>query len=331
MTETPAASAIGGYFSLERGNGKGLPLLEVATKYQSARTAMATVLEIVKPKTVWVPHYICAAVTEMLSSKGLKTQGYALCDGFGVPSDLALEAADWLVCVDYFGISGAACDDAIARYGRERILVDASQSLFHRPRPGVTTVYSVRKFVGVPDGGLIIGPHILPVPTMADEAASITRSQHLLTRASGQILKGYTQFQNAEASLSGPESQAMSTLTTHMLAAIDFDQVRHQRVANFSNLATALRDQGFNIPALPHDAVPLCCPVCDVDGKRMQQKLLSQNIFTPTYWSDTALPEDDNVGFALRDRTVYLPCDQRYGAAEMARIARTLQSFKEST
>jgi hypothetical protein len=331
MTEIQLESAIGGYFSLECGNGRGLPLLGVATRYQSARAAMAAVLEMAKPKTVWIPHYICTAVTEMLSSKGIKTQGYALCDGFGVPSDLALEATDWLVCVDYFGMSDTACDEAIARYGSERVLVDASQSLFHRPRLGATSVYSARKFVGVPDGGLMVSPHIVPAPTTADESASITRSQHLLTRASGQILKGYGQFQKAEASLSSSESQAMSTLTASMLAAIDFDQVRHRRVANFNSLATALRGHGFNIPTLPHDAVPLCCPVRNVDGKLMRQKLISQNIFSPTYWPDAALPKSDKIGLALRDRTVYLPCDQRYGDREMARITRTLLKIKGST
>jgi hypothetical protein len=233
--------------------------------------------------------------------------------------------------VDYFGISADACDTAIAQYGRERVLVDASQSLFHTPRESVATVYSPRKFVGVPDGGLMVGPQILPLPTMADEAASTARSQHLITRASGHILKGYDQFQNAEASLSCSESQAMSALTTYMLAAINFDQVRRRRIANFKNLSTALRGIGFNVPELPNDAVPLCCPVIDVEGRLMQQKLIAQNIFTPTYWSDTTLPEDDKIGLTLRDRTVYLPCDQRYGGPEMARIAHALLKIKEST
>lgn len=333
MSAPLANIALGGYFSLELGAGNPLPHLGIATKYQSARTAMAAVLGAMRPRTVWLPHYICGAVIETLASINLRVQRYVLTEERGVPENLAVDTNDALICVDYFGISGNTCDAAIAHYGRERVLVDASQSLFHTPRKNVATVYSPRKFVGVPDGGLLVTHHMLPSPSPApaDEAASIARSMHLLTRASGQILEGYSQFQDAEASLRDPESQAMSVLTTCMLAATDFDRVRRRRIANFKSLSATLRSLGFNTPDLPNDAVPMCCPVSDVEGKWLQRKLTAQDIFTPVYWVDTVLPENDKIGHMLRDRTVYLPCDQRYGAQEMARIAGALAKIKEST
>lgn len=330
MIEAPVEITVGGYFSLECGTGKGLPLFDLATGYQSARAAMAAVLDMAKPKTVWVPHYICAAVTEMLSSISVRTQGYALSDKRGVPNDLAMDPADWLICVDYFGISGAACDAAIARYGHQRVLVDASQSLFYCPKQGVTTVYSVRKFVGVPDGGLLVTATPPPPPAMANEAASIARSHHLLMRAALQITAGYVQFQGAEASLSDCEPQAISSLTKRMLAAIDFDRVRDRRIANYGFLAKELRHHGLAVPALPEDAVPLCCPVLDVDAFSYRRELAAKNIFTPTYWPDVTLPEDDRIGRALRDQTLYLPCDQRYGHVDMAHIMKSLLEIKES-
>jgi len=331
VSTSPANIGLGGYFSLEFGAGSPLPYFGSAAKYQSARAAMAAVLGVMRPQTVWLPHYICGAVTEMLASRNVSVRRYVLTGERGVPENLAIEASDVLICVDYFGISGNACEAAIARYGRERVLVDASQSLFHSPRQNVATVYSPRKFVGVPDGGLLVTPYTLPLPATADEAASIARSQYLLTRASGQTLKGHSQFQDAEASLSDPESQAMSVLTTGMLAATDFDRVRRRRIANFKNLSAALRSLGFDSPELPIDAVPLCCPVSDVEGRWLQRKLSAKGIFTPIYWVDTALPEDDKIGLMLRDRTVYLPCDQRYGGPEMAQIIDTLAKIKEST
>ena len=330
MIEAPVEIVVGGYFSLECGAGKGLPLFDLATGYQSARAAIAVVLGMAKPKTVWVPHYICGAVTEMLSSVCVRTQGYALSDKRGVPNDLAMDPADWLICVDYFGISGAACDAAIARYGHERVLVDASQSLFHRPRQGVTTVYSVRKFVGVPDGGLLVTPTRPPPPALANEEASIARSQHLLLRAALQTSAGYVQFQGAEASLSECKPQAISNVTKRMLAAIDFDRVRDRRIANYGSLARELRHHGFEVPALPEHAVPLCCPVLDVDAFSLRRELAAKNIFTPNYWTDATLPEDDKIGRALRDQTLYLPCDQRYGQVDMVHIIKSLLEIKES-
>ena len=67
---TKQNDAIGGYFELEPGNGSGLALLESAATYQSARSAMAAAFLHVNPATVWVPHFICGVVIEMLDTLG---------------------------------------------------------------------------------------------------------------------------------------------------------------------------------------------------------------------------------------------------------------------
>jgi hypothetical protein len=327
---TPAENAVGGYFALERGSGGGLGLLRDATGFQSARSAMAALLQAVDARIVWAPHFICEAVTDMLQFAGVETRRYTLSESHGVPAHLPLESSDWLICVDYFGITGSACDAAIARHGSERILIDASQALFHAPRPGVSTAYSPRKFVGIPDGGLLVTPHDLPRPAVADESASTSRSQHLLSRASGHVAAGYAQFQQAEASLADCTPRAMSTHTTRMLVMIDFDHVRDRRIANYLRLAGELRRHGYAVPELPEDAVPLCCPVSGVDAPSLRRALASRKIFTPAYWPDAVVPDDDPVGLALRDGTIYLPCDQRYGDADMQRVARLLIEIGET-
>lgn len=324
------SSGIGGYYSLEAGQSSPLPHFKSASKYQSARAAIAAALGFMRPSAVWLPYYICTAVEEILATTHLNLHRYLLTEGRGVPENLPVDSNDVVICVDYFGISGSACDSAIATYGRERVLIDASQSLFHIPRENVPTVYSPRKFVGVPDGGFIVAPQTIPSLKPADEAASINRSLHLLTRSSGQIGKGHSQFMAAEASLSSHESIAMSNLTYNMISAIDFDRVRKRRVTNYHALSTALTNLGLITSELPEHAVPMCFPLSNVEGKSLQRALISHNIFSPTYWSESALPENEIVGLALRDRTVYLPCDQRYGPVEMTYIAETIAKITES-
>lgn len=326
----PANEAIGGYFASEQESGNGLGLLRDATGYQSARSAIAAFLHVVEARTVWVPHFICSAVIDALRYTGVQTRRYPLSESRGVPTDLPMDSLDWLICVDYFGLAAHACDAAIALYGGDRILVDASQALFHTPRPGVATVYSPRKFLGVPDGGLLITSRSLPRPAMADESGSASRSQHLLSRASGDVAAGYVQFQQAEASLQDCTPRAMSRRTTEMLATMNIERICRQRIDNYLQLAGDLRQYGFTIPDLPTDAVPLCCPVFDVDAAFLRRELASRKIFVPKYWPDTVVPDDDPVGLGLRDSTLYLPCDQRYGVDDMQRVLRSLLEMRDA-
>ena len=161
--------AIGGYFSWEQGAGTGLVWLRTAAGYQSARCAIVAALRAAQPVRVWAPHYICGAVNDALAASDVAVQRYPLSSEWGPPARLALETGDWLLCVDYFGICRPQIEMVLNKFGSERVLVDASQSLFHKTRAGETAVYSPRKFLGIPDGGLLTTELELPAPPEADE------------------------------------------------------------------------------------------------------------------------------------------------------------------
>jgi hypothetical protein len=325
-----AENAIGGYFALELGGGRGIPWLDNAVGYQSARSALSAVLRATKPNAVWVPHYICGAVDDALRSASVTVRRYALSDALGVPIDLKVAATDTVICVDYFGICGAEVDRALDRFGSARVIVDASQSLFLSHRLGSIVIYSPRKFLGVPDGGLVLGAQQLAPLQAAIEGESIARSQHLLWRLAGYVEAGYGAFRAAEDSLSSCEPHAMSCLTHTLLRMADMDAVATKRVRNYERLAQLLDSEGFHVPSLPTDAIPLCCPVTCNNAASVRRELTSKRIFTPSYWPDAVLPEEDRAAHRLRDGTVYLPCDQRYGDAEMERIARCVIELKEA-
>lgn len=320
MTKVP----IGGYFALEHGAGTGLGWIKDAASYQSARSAIAAALTALQPTTVWVPNFICGAINDTLRSIQANVRHYALTESLDVPETVELASTDLLICVDYFGINGPTVHRVIDRFGVGRVLVDASQALFFSHRPGYTTVYSPRKFLGVPDGGLLRTSLQLAPRRAAVEADSVTRSQHLLYRLADLTDVGYTKFLEAETSLAGCEPVAMSQITKAMLMSINAETVAMTRVHNYQRLANLLRASGFYVPRLPSHAVPLCCPVrCD-EAIRIRNELTARCIFTPTYWADAIIPEDDHVALRMRDRTVYLPCDQRYGEPELLRVASAM-------
>ncbi len=316
--------AIGGYFSVEPRNGSGLTMLKSAACYRSARSAMAAALLEAKPATVWAPNFICGLVNAMLRDIGVPTKTYPITEKFGVPADLKLGHSDILICVDYFGLSGDEVDAAIQRYGADRILVDASQSLFLKPNPDCTTVFSPRKFVGIPDGGLLLSPRLLAPALPADELGSIFRSRHLRTRASGHVEDGYKEYQQAESSLANCGAYAMSELTKTMIGGIDFNEVALRRRENYRTLERALSAHGFETLDLPKASVPLCFPVLNLATDKLRLRLASLRIFAPAYWPDASIPASDHVATMLRERALYLPCDQRYGAFEMKRVIKAL-------
>ena len=56
----------------------------------------------------------------------------------------------------------------------------------------------------------------------------------------------------------------------------------------------------------------------------MRAHLARRSIYTAHYWPDIVLGADDAAA-ALLHETLFLPIDQRYGEAEMQRIADCLE------
>jgi hypothetical protein len=306
------------------------PWWEGVLHYLSGRAALAAAFRGMGARVAWVPWFVCGAVRDALAFAGVEARGYPLAADRGVPDALAPGEGEVVLCVDYFGMSGRGCDSAIARFGAGRVVVDASQALLHAPRPGVATVYSPRKFCGVPDGGLLVHAPGAPGPWPADEAASAARSRALELRSAGQVQAGYERFLEGEASLSDCAPRGMSTLTRRLLGRVDVDALRARRLANHAHLAEALRRDGYEVLPLPPGEVPLCCPVVVADAARLRAALAARGIYAPAYWPDADVPADDTVGQLLRHGTLYLPCDQRYGADDMDRIARALREIEET-
>lgn len=314
-----ASAALGGYFGLELGRGRGLAWWPRAQRFESARAALQAYLQNRRPSAVRVPWFACGAIAEAVHAAGVPVRRYALDAGLGVERGLVLEDGEILVVIDYFGVCGSNVADALRRFGSGHVVVDAAQSLFHVPEAGAVTMFSPRKFVGVPDGGALLSPTAVAA-AHADEEGSRRRCEHLLRRLAGDPEGGLADYRRAEASLAAGQPRAMSQLTARLIGSIDFDAVAERRRANFDTLhrrlPSPLRERG--------DGVPLCYPVRVGGAAAVREALAKQRIYCPAYWPDSERG-DDPVAAMLLDEVVYLPCDQRYGAEDMHRLADSLE------
>ena len=109
----------------------------------------------------------------------------------------------------------------------------------------------------------------------------------------------------------------MSELTRNLLRAIDYDRVRERRTANFSFLHENLKNRNrleLTIPDGPF-AYPLYCE----NGPELRKRLALEKIYVPLLWPDAA-ESDRPMERNYMQNILPLPCDQRYGPADMERI-----------
>ncbi|MFS2015444.1 hypothetical protein ACEN88_02575 [Massilia sp. CT11-108] len=313
-----STGAIGGYFELELPHTRTQVFPE-AIRIQSARSAFLALLRAAKPSRVWMPHYLCDTMYAPLRKAGIEYMHYAIDERFHIVDEPELGTGDWLYYVNYFGVRDDYVDSLVTRYGEKRIVVDNCQAFFSKPRDCVATIFSPRKFFGVPDGGLLLTTIPVELPTHRD-IDSQTRSKYLIERLASTPEAGYSSYKMAEQSLEELEPRRMSQLTDILLSTVDFTEVRRKRNKNFLALHAELAR--YNQCEFDPSTIdgPLCYPLL-VDAAGLRDHLIAARIFVATYWPDVLGRVANTATETTLVKNLFpLPCDQRYGESEMRRI-----------
>lgn len=319
--------AIGGYLPLElsRASAEYHP---DALRFQSSRAAFLALLRARRPAAVCVPWYCCDSVVEPLITAGIAIRRYAI-DAMLRVESVDLKRDEWLLYVNYFGLCDRNVDDVLNRYGPERVVIDNAQAFFAMPRDCVATLYSPRKFVGVPDGGYLLTREAVTPPVDVDHE-SVQRFAHLLKRIDAGAEAGYADYAAAEASLENKEPLRMSALTQRILQSVDYADLRAKRVANFAYLRERLDpSNAFKLPPDIH-GVPLCYPYRGSDPG-LRARLMTQRIYTPCYWPEVASsPSVPAFEKTLAGDTAFLPCDQRLSPPQLDTIVQAVLESRDS-
>ena len=319
MITRPTSDAIGGYFELDLPQGAG-ELYPTALKYQSARAAFTALLQHARPREIWMPWYNCDTMLEAPEIAGIAVRRYGL-DSDLYPNGLdAFAPVDCLLYVNYFGVCARQVDRVLRNFPHQRVIIDHSQAFYAPPPDCLGTLYSPRKFFGVPDGGYLVTRLEIHPPKERD-TQSFERLQPLAIRLSEGPEAGYAGIQKARLSLKRQPPKVMSALTVAMLQHIDYSAALKQRNKNFTKLHAALKSKNrFPIPAHAPDG-PMCYPFFG-ETSNLHDWLIQHRVFVGHYWPGVRGPLDreDDLERRLAQDCVPLPCDQRYGSTEMDRI-----------
>ncbi|WP_296231586.1 hypothetical protein [Pseudomonas sp. UBA4617] len=323
--------AIGGYFELEL--RQGYSLYPQALGFNSARSALKVLLRNIGARRLHLPHYICHAVPDAAHAAGADVARYAINLQLELEQLPELPPDELLLYVNYFGLKDRYISDVLAPHYRDRLVVDNSQGLFSAPLPDIKTLYSPRKFVGVPDGGWLANAP--PGEWQLPQGQSTAHFGALLGRLEGAPEQHYAAFQNVETQLDHAPATAMSNSTRRVLDSLDYPAISARREANLALLQQSLgsRNQLDILPAMPTAA--LCYPLLlgtPAQAQAIRQRLLAERIFIPCYWQEVVgEPHSPNIERQLASCLLPLPIDQRYDATHMERLADRVSSFLATT
>ncbi len=322
MNPTTPPAPIGGYFELELPHRQG-HLYPDAMRLQSARASLLLLLQSLRPARIWMPWFNCPSMLEPVAIAGIPIVRYHIDDDFLPEQDIALAPQDLLLYVNYFGVCDRQVGSVLARFPAQQVILDYSQAFLTAPPACLATLYSPRKFFGLPDGAYLQCSVDLPLP--ADrETLSIARSAALLTRIDRSPEEGYAEIVQARQTFKAQQPLRMSALTERMLASIDYEQAWKRRQRNFAHYHARL--QGLNGLTLTGDEVALCYPL-RIALKDIRKIFQEQRIFVPQYWPGMPLEGDERgqAVQALSEQCLPLPCDQRYDSADIERVLTVLE------
>ncbi len=310
---------IGGYFELDQFINK--PYYNNMIELNTGRNALAYLIKAKGIKKVYIPHYLCNSVSGVLERLSVDYEGYSIDKNFNPLFDKELENDQYLYIVNYYGqISNSALRSFKERYGT--IIIDNTQSFFQKPIQGINTIYSLRKYFGVPDGAYLSTDRILEEEL--EEEKSSHRMKHILGRFEGEASTYYNDFKENDESFKMLSLKKMSSLSQNILGAIDYEKVRTRRNKNFRYLHGNLSNSNVLDIRVPEG--PFSYPYYVKNGIEVRKALAEKRIYIPTLWPNVLRDnKESSTEYDYAANILPIPCDQRYDIKDMKRIIKELK------
>ena len=310
---------IGGYFGLEKLiSNEYYPDLAAVN---NARCALLYIIKAKHYKKVYLPYFLCDSVRLVLERERIPFEEYRIDRSFLPILDINTSSEEVVYIVNYYGLIFEEQIISLKnRYGN--IVVDNAQAFFTRPIKGIDTIYSCRKFFGVPDGGYAYTDAVFPEKIPVD--VSMDRMKHILGRFEGSSASDYYDyFNNNDESFKEIELRLMSKLTHNILGAIDYQAAKRRREENFLFLSNSLRE--MNLLKIKCPPGPYAYPFYIENGMALKKQLAKRKIYVATLWPNV-LGTGLDIEMEFTENILPLPCDQRYSEEDMERVVTV---FKE--
>lgn len=300
---------IGGYFGLEQLISKEYYSNLIALN--TGRSALLYVLKARNIERLYIPSFLCDSISKMCELFGYSYEYYHIDSNFCPQFEKELGLKEYIYIVNYYGqFSNAKIKDMQKKY--KNIIVDNTQAFFQKPIDGIDTIYSCRKFFGVPDGSYLSTETYFTEPIENDESAR--RMRHVLGRFEGMASSYYADYKLNEESYETLGMKYMSALTHNILGAIDYEMVKQKRERNFASLEKSLGTK--NKREFVMGEGPFCYPLYCENGLKIKIELAKKRIYIPTLWPNVC-EQTWGIERDYAENILPIPCDQRYTTTDM--------------
>lgn len=343
LKEISGQKLIGGLFGFpeisEGANCRPSFLGDRSMCFVNARSALATLVDYLSPCTVWLPSFVCEVVVSALEKNCAEIRYYGINRYLRpVPLDWVekVGAGDIVLIIDFFGFPG---DSEAMKVVKERgavVVEDASHALLSMGvgQAADYVIFSPRKFLGVPDGGILVskGNSQLPQTPLVGAPANWLLDALMATVLRREFDKyggdrnWFELFRKVEAS-APVGGYAMSQISESLLHfAFNYDEISSRRRENYAFLLDSIGRLAL-FKELPAGVVPLGFPILVAERDHVQQALFAENIYPPVHWPvQTFVPAQFRSSHQLADHIMTLPCDQRYERADLLRMVRIIET-----
>jgi hypothetical protein len=315
---------IGGYFEIEYSNIE-LGIHSDAVKLNTGRNCLEYILLAKGYTKIYVPYYTCDVILEPIAKNKIERIFYHINEDLEPITYPILKEKEAFLYTNYFGLKGAF----IKKLQRQvrNLIIDNSQALFAPHIPGTDAFYSIRKFIGTPDGAFVYCSEVLDQKLKA--ASSFERISHLYKRKDVDASFGYEDFKKNDQSLSGLPIMSMSSSTEQFINAYDFAKNKVIRERNFLFLHTKLSSINKLRIDIEHIEGPLCYPLL-LNKEGLKENLIKNKVYVPSYWQNVQEWTFQNDCFeqVLFDSLACLPIDHRYTIYDMDMVCNMVLKYQ---
>lgn len=311
---------IGGFLELELNHGSEFH--EHGIALNSGRNGLRYLIRGRIIKRIWLPKLLCSAISDTCKEENVEILYYSIDKQLRPVLSQSLEG-DWLYLINYYGQYSV---EEIRHLGQiyQNIIVDNVQAFYTKPIDGLDTIYTCRKFFGVPDGGYLYTDCTLSEILQKDE--SYDRLTFLAGRLERSANEFYSAYRENEQRIDELPLRRMSMVTQNLLRGIDYEQIKKDRERNFSYLQECLRSINQLKLYLPDG--PYMYPLLVKGGAKIRKKLQEKKIYIPTLWPNVLQECPVNsLEYQYATDILPIPVDQRYSVRDMETIVDEIRGL----
>lgn len=321
-----------------------------ATLTSSGRGAISLFLQKIQPKfkTALLPAYVCDSVIIPFIEQGYTCYYYDLNERL-MPDIESINSYNDIGVFFHMGYFGFPTNNQLAdvilklKTKGSIIIEDITHTLYSeysRPKYNDYYVASLRKWFGLPSGGVLVSVdgYISESSEHNDYLADIRRQALLIkgdyivspdAALKSQYLKLFAQGEEFLDRDVAPYQ--IDDISRRLIGTLNSDLLKEKRRENFKILSEGIQLMNYIdsvFLTLPDSVCPMFYPIyVNTNRNKIRQLLIEHEIYCPIHWPipyQIGYIQDKKV-IEIYNNIISIPCDQRYGRQEMEKIISVLK------